>query len=95
MICIAVVYQFQPGHADGALPLLRALAEATRGEPGCRMYHVHRSPSDPDRVFLYEQYEDEAALAAHREAPHFHEIAVGQIFPMLASRTPEIYTLID
>ena len=42
-----------------------------QAEPGCRMYQVHRSPSDPQQFFIYEQYDDQAALDAHRAAPHF------------------------
>jgi quinol monooxygenase YgiN len=94
MLCVAVTYQFQPGRVAEALPLFRALAEATRAEPGCRMYHVHRNVADPDRCFLYEQYDDQAALDAHRAAPHFRQYAVGGLFPLLAARSPEIYELI-
>jgi quinol monooxygenase YgiN len=94
MLCVAVTYQFQPGRVAEALPLFRALAEATRREPGCRMYHVHRSVADPDRFFLYEQYDDQHALDAHRATAHFAEFAVGGLFPLLASRSPEIYELL-
>ena len=94
MLCIAVTYQLRPGRVDEALPLFRALAEATRREPGCRMYHVHRSVTDPDRFFLYEQYDDQAALDAHRAAPHFQQYAADGLFPLLASRSPEIYELV-
>ena len=39
---------------------------------------------------LYEEYEDEAALLAHRETPHFKELIEGVIVPKLASREREI-----
>ena len=32
------------------------------------MYLAHRSTTDPRRFFLYEQYDDQAALDAHRAA---------------------------
>ena len=43
------------------------------GEPGCTLYHANRSTENPDLFLLYEHYRDQAALAAHRETPHFKE----------------------
>jgi len=91
MICVAVTYIFKEGHADEALPLFQALTVASRAEPGCRMYLVHRSTTEPRRFFLYEQYDDQAALDAHRAAPHFVQYATGGLFPLLESRAPELY----
>lgn len=95
MICIAVTYLIQEGRDEEAVALFRPLAEQTRTEPGCKMYAVHRSPSEPRRFFLYEQYVDQAALDAHRTAPHFEKYAKGGLFPLLESRTPEIYELLE
>jgi quinol monooxygenase YgiN len=95
MICVAVTYVFKPGHEQEAIPLFLKLTAATRAEPGCRMYQVHRSQADPRRFFLYEQYDDQAALDAHRAAPHFAQYATGGLFPLLEGRTPELYEPID
>jgi quinol monooxygenase YgiN len=91
MICVAVTYVIQPGHDEEAVGLFRKLSEATRAEPGCRMYLAHRSKSDPRRFFLYEQYDDQDALDAHRAAPHFERYAKGGLFPILESRSPELF----
>jgi quinol monooxygenase YgiN len=40
------------------------------------MYIVHRQKDQPGRFFIYEQYCDDAALQAQRDAPHFQEYAV-------------------
>jgi quinol monooxygenase YgiN len=95
MICIAVTYLIQVGRDDEAVELFRPLAEQTRTEPGCKMYAVHRSTTEPRRFFLYEQYVDQAALDAHRAAPHFEKYAKGGLFPLLESRSPEIYELLE
>jgi quinol monooxygenase YgiN len=95
MICLTVTYLFKPGHEEEAIPLFRKLTAATRAEPGCRAYRVHRSKTDPRRFFLYELYDDQAALDAHRASPHFAEYATGALFPMLESRTPEIFEPLD
>lgn len=95
MICVAVTYVIRPGHEEEAAALFRKLAPATRAEPGCRMYVVHRTPTDPRRFFLYEQYDDQAALDAHRAAPHFAKYATGGLFPIIERRTPEVYEPLD
>jgi quinol monooxygenase YgiN len=59
------------------------------------MYVAHRSTSDPRRFFLYEQYDDQAALDAHRVAPHFEQYAKGRLFSIIDSRSPEIYCPLD
>jgi (4S)-4-hydroxy-5-phosphonooxypentane-2,3-dione isomerase len=40
-------------------------------EPGCREFNVLVLANRPNHVFLFEVYDNEAALAAHRETPHF------------------------
>jgi autoinducer 2-degrading protein len=95
MICVAVTYVIQQGHEEEAVGLFHQLARATRNEPGCRLYLVHRSPTDPRRFFLYEQYDDQAALDAHRAAAHFEQFAKNGLFPIIETRTPEIFELLD
>ena len=91
MVCVAVTYVIKAGHEGEAVELFARLTEATRTEPGCRMYLAHRSTTEPNRFFLYEQYDDQAALDAHRAAPHFEKYGKGGLFPILESRSPEIY----
>lgn len=95
MICVAVTYVIKAGHEDEAVALFARLTDATRVEPGCRMYLAHRSTTDPRKFFLYEQYDNPAALDAHRAAPHFEQYAKGGLFPILESRTPELYEPLD
>jgi autoinducer 2-degrading protein len=40
-------------------------------EPGCREFNVLVMPNRPNHVFLFEVYDNEAALAAHRNTEHF------------------------
>ncbi len=96
MICAAVTYVIKAGHEEKAVELFRTLTEQTRAEPGCRMYLAHRSPTDPRRFFLYEQYDDQAALDAHRAAPHFEQYVKEGLFPITEVRTPELFVpLVD
>jgi quinol monooxygenase YgiN len=95
MICVAVTYVIKAGREDEAVALFRALTGPARAEPGCRMYLVHRSTTEPRRFFLYEQYTDQAALDAHRSSAHFARYAAGGLFSILESRSPEIYQLLE
>jgi autoinducer 2-degrading protein len=59
------------GKGDALAALLAEQAEVVRkAEPGCLVYRPHRSTTDPELFLFYEQYRDEAALDAHRKAPH-------------------------
>jgi autoinducer 2-degrading protein len=40
-------------------------------EPGCREFNVTVLANNPNHVFLYEVYDNEAALASHRNTDHF------------------------
>jgi len=54
------------------LPLMRANARASRErEPGCRQFDVCIDPQRPERVFLYELYDDRAAFDLHMQTEHF------------------------
>ena len=44
-------------------------------EPGCREFNVLVMPNRPYHVFLFEVYDNEAALAAHRNTDHFKKYA--------------------
>ncbi len=91
MICVAVTYVIKAGHEDEAVALFAELTGPTRAEPGCRMYLAHRSVADARRFFLYEQYDDQAALDAHRDSLHFEKFAKNGLFPIIESRAPELY----
>ena len=68
---------------------LRLLAEASRQEPGCVNYVPHRLEDDPDTVVIYEQYQDQKALSAHRATEHFKKHAVGGLYQKMRERRVE------
>jgi quinol monooxygenase YgiN len=51
--------------------LLHNARESVRKDPGCRRFDVSQAKEDPLTWVLHEVYDDEAAHAAHRQAPHF------------------------
>ncbi len=76
MVVLAVTWVANPGHEEEVAQIFGKLEAASRKEPGCLMYVVHRHKDDPRTFFIYEQYKDDAALQAHKETAHFQEYAV-------------------
>jgi quinol monooxygenase YgiN len=71
------------GNEDEAVATMRALAEATRQEPGCELYIPTQDPESPRNFLFYEQYVDKAALEAHGASDHFQQLALGKLFPLM------------
>jgi len=91
MIVLAVTWKSTLGKEAEVARLFALLQAESRKEPGCRMYVVHRHLSDPTRFFVYEQYQDQAALDAHRASPHFQRYARTEL-PKLGERVEgELY----
>ena len=42
-----------------------------RDEPGCMRFNVLQDDNDENVYYFYEVYRDQAALDAHRQAPHY------------------------
>jgi autoinducer 2-degrading protein len=42
-----------------------------KDEPGCLRFNVLHDQQDPNVYYFFEVYRDEAALEAHRAAPHY------------------------
>jgi len=58
------------GPRERALPHIRAMADASRAEPGCLEYSLSFDSADENLVRVFECFTDEAALEAHRASPH-------------------------
>jgi quinol monooxygenase YgiN len=72
MISLTVSLQVVPGHLDEFVAAIRANAERSfTDEPGCLYFDVSQDQADDHHFMLYEVYADEAAVEAHRAAPHF------------------------
>ena len=85
MVVLAVTWMAKLGHENEVAGVFLKLTEESRKEPGCVMYQVHRHKTEPRRFFIYEQYQDDAALEAHRNAPHFLQFARKDL-PKIAER---------
>ena len=91
MIVLAVLWKAKAGQEAEAERVLRALTEASRKEPGCLMFQVHRHRERKGELFIYEQYKNEAALESHRKTPHFLQLARGELLKFAERVSGELY----
>lgn len=75
---------------DTVLAHIADLGPRSLAEPGCLGYQAFRSLNDPTSLLLLERYRDESALESHVGSPHYQELVVGRIRPLLASRQVEV-----
>ena len=72
MYCLILKTQLKPNSFDAFMAAMTINAAASvRDEPGCLVFDLLRDRSDPDLLYLYEVYTDEAAFAAHMLTAHF------------------------
>lgn len=68
--------QVKPGKEAEFENLARQLTDQVRAhEPGCKAYEFFRLPDTERGYAVFESFVDEAAEEAHRDTPHFHELA--------------------
>jgi quinol monooxygenase YgiN len=69
-LVIAGTFVIDPARYDDAVAVMTAMAEASQAEAGCVAYRFTRDPSDPTRWSIFEEWIDDAALAAHFATEH-------------------------
>lgn len=77
-----VTLDVKPGMVDDFLTGVRINHAGTRQEPGNAAFDVLRDPENECRFVIYEAFESEEAIAAHREMPHYKE-CMSLISPLL------------
>jgi quinol monooxygenase YgiN len=77
-----VNFTVTPENIEKTKELSLALQEKTKLEPGCRQYAFHQCVEEPTRFFIYEVYNDMAALETHRATPHFQKLVKEGMWPI-------------
>ena len=84
---LMVDFEVQPGAADQVFQLVSENGRSSvANEPGCHQFDVLRFPDNPNRLMLYEVYENEAAFQAHSKMPHF-EAFMAKARPLFVKTT--------
>lgn len=74
MLGVIAKLTIKPGTNADFEATMKALADKVRSdEPGNKLYALHRT-ADVNVYVMLERYDDQAALDAHRAAPHFKEL---------------------
>jgi quinol monooxygenase YgiN len=69
---IVVDFRVKPGQMAAFRRLIDDNARTSvKDEKGCSRFDVCADRNDPDRILLYEVYDDRAAFDAHLKTPHF------------------------
>jgi quinol monooxygenase YgiN len=70
MIVVAGTVSIRPDKREEAIRVGERMQRLTENEAGCLSYRFYSSISDPNRFFIFEEWADEAALAAHFQTEH-------------------------
>jgi len=89
-IIVIARWQMTEESVADVLDLVAALRQDSLAEPGCLGYEAFHSVNDPGALLLVERYRDGAAIEAHRNSPHYRQLVVDRIIPMLSSRQVEV-----
>ena len=72
MLAIWVKVRIKPDMRDRFLKAIEHDALGSeKDEPGCVRFNVLQDEKDQNVYYFYEVYKDQAALEAHRAAPHY------------------------
>jgi (4S)-4-hydroxy-5-phosphonooxypentane-2,3-dione isomerase len=71
----AVDLDIKPEDTEKYLAALRENGAESVKEPGCREFNIHTQANNPNHVFIYEVYDNAAALEAHRTTDHYKKYA--------------------
>ncbi len=58
-----------PGRRDETLAAIQALQAASVSEPGTMLFAIHEHRDEPGTFSVFEHYEDDDAVQAHRFSP--------------------------
>lgn len=74
MIVVAGTITFDPAHHEEMVAAAQRVSEPTRAEEGCISYEFFADLTEPGRMHLFEEWEEEHHLLAHFETPHLAEL---------------------
>jgi len=75
----------KPEQRDAFVQLALGMLAPSKAEAGCICYDCHQDINDPNVFLFFEKWQDQAALDAHFETPHFQNLAA-QLPELLAEK---------
>lgn len=71
MLVVAGTITFDPPHHEAVASAATKVAEASRLEEGCISYEFFADLTQPGRLLVFEEWEEEHHLVTHFETTHF------------------------
>lgn len=91
MMVIFADFVAKPGEGDKVREILQTqAANSLKNEAGCKHFDVCADPEDNHRYSLYELYDDEAAVEAHRKTDYYARFREN-IDPLVESRQARVW----
>ena len=91
MIATIVMIDVLPEYVDAFIEITKYNCENSRKEAANIRFDLLRDNKAPNKFMLYEVFEDEAAVARHKETEHYNKWRE-TVEPMMASRRVGIPT---
>jgi len=88
-------WQVIEGQLENVLSLLKEAVAKSSAEAGNLKYQVFQGNENDHTLMLFEEYTDKEALDFHRSSPHFQEVVVQKIVPLLENREVILASLIE
>jgi quinol monooxygenase YgiN len=82
----------RPGQRDALVRHMLTAAELVGSAPGCELYVVHLSPTEPDALWITEAWRSEADHAASLDAPGVREL-IAKARPLIAGMSDRVVTV--
>ncbi len=74
MYVLFVKSQVKPEYRERFMQVaLEDARGSSHDEPGCLRFDVLVDEKDPNLIYFYEVYKDQAAFQAHQQTPHFFQ----------------------
>ena len=73
MIVVVAALQVAEGKGNEVVAEFTKLAPVVRQDPGTITYAINQAIDNPDKILVYEKYEDQEALKYHGQTEHFRE----------------------
>ena len=74
MFVVYAEFEVVPSKLENFIGAMRKnAAQSFADEAGCQQFDICQDPQNPNTMYLYEIYDDEAAFEAHKSEPHYHD----------------------
>ncbi|HOM63629.1 MAG TPA: putative quinol monooxygenase [Dysgonamonadaceae bacterium] len=95
-VVLFVEFSFDENDLDTAIELMTQMqSQVLENEEGCLAYDLLMSEEEPNKIFVYESYENQDAVKKHNNSPYFKEIVGGKLKKLIKNQTVKTLYLVN